>query len=288
MNFTHLKTVNKFVFILLIPFLFFSCQNKEHTQAAALLQQARSLHASGHFAEAKNAVDSISKVDSKAFPQIKAGLALLDSIRYGENIQIITQSESLLKEAEAGLEQQKRLFSYQINPAYQDQGDYFPKSCPQSLSGLGLYSGVKADGEMFLESVSDRSLKHNSVKVSASDGASVETAKVADDGANYRFQSGGKSVEVVHYSGKRENGAIAFIIVNRNKNLTVSLQGKSSASFTLSEQAKKGITDSYVLSHFFAQRDSLRFQIEKSKQLIKYLDSRKAKELTEKAKEQLK
>ena len=282
-----MKLLNKAVVFILLSVLFFSCK-KEYPQADVLLTRAEALYASGNFKAAKLTIDSIAKVAPKAFPQINAGLSLLDSVRYGENIQIVTQSDTLLKQVEARLEQQKGLFTYQLNPAYQDNGNYFPKSYPESLSGIGLYAGVEANGSLFLESVSNRSLQHSKLIVSTSDGASAETGIVTDDGGNYHFQSGGKSVEVVHFSGKRENGVAAFIVANHDKIQTVTLSGKASASFSLSNKAKKGISDSYTLSHLFTQRDSLRFLIEKSKQLIKYLDSRKEKEMTEKAKEHLK
>lgn len=282
-----MRIFHKIIVSILIPTLFFSCK-KEYPQADAMLAQARSLYASGNYAEAQKAINSIAKVAPKAFPQINAGLELLDSVRYGENIQIVTQSDSLLKEVESDIERQKALFTYEINSTYQDKGNYFPKVYPGSLLQMGLRAGVEADGELFLESISNRALKHSSVKVSASNGIFAETKTVTDDGANYHFQTAGKMVEVVHYSGKRENGMAAFIVANRNKNLTITLRGKSSASFTLSEQAKKGIADSYILSNLFSRRDSLRFQAEKSKQLIKYLDSREAKKIATKAQKQLK
>ncbi|MBP1617247.1 MAG: hypothetical protein H6Q14_1074 [Bacteroidetes bacterium] len=280
-----MKIFRKAVFLIFIFLVSFSCK-KGNPQADSLLSEARSLYASGHFAEAKRTLDSIPKVAPKAFPQMNAGLALLDSIRYGENIQVITQSDSLLKLIDAKIEQQKRLFTYEINPKYQEKGNYIPKAYPNSLAGIGLRSGVEADGQLFLESVADRPIKHVAVKAAAS-GLQAETMAVTDDGANYRFQVEGKSVEVVHYSGKRENGVAAFIAANQAKNITITLKGKSPTSFALSAQARKGISDSYALSKLFAERDSVRFSFEKSKQLVKYLDQKRAKEMIRKAEKQV-
>jgi hypothetical protein len=281
-----MKIFHKTLPLVFVSLAFVSCK-KEYPQADSLLNEARSLYASGRFVEAKKALDSIPKVAPKAFPQINAGLALLDSIRYGENIRIVTQSDSLLKLIGATIEQQKNLFTYQINPKYQEKGIYIPKAYPNSLTGIGLRSGVEGDGKLYLESVADRPIKHFAVVASVSGGQRAETEAVTDDGANYRFQVGGKSVEVVHYSGKRENGVAAFIKANQAKNITVTLKGKSIASFALSSQAKKGISDSYALSKLLAERDSVRFSLEKSKQLIKYLDKKRAKEMTRKAEKQL-
>lgn len=280
----NMKIFYKTLFLVFASLAFFSCK-KEYPQADSLLNEARSLYVSGHFAEAKKTLDSIQKVVPKAFPQINAGLALLDSIRYGENICVVTQSDSLLKLMDARIEQQKRLFSYQINPKYQEKGTYIPKAYPNPQAGMGLRSGVEASGKLYLESVADRPIKHVAVKAFSS-GQQAETMVVTDDGANYRFQVEGKSVEVVRYSGKRENGVAAFIVANRAKNIIVTLKGNSPTSFALSSQAKQGISDSYTFSKLLAQRDSVRFNMEKSKQLIKYLDQKRAREMAQKAQEQ--
>ncbi len=280
-----MKIFRKAVFLIFTFLVSFSCK-KDNSQVDSLLLQARSLYASGHFAEAKKTLDSIPKVAPKAFPQMNAGLALLDSIRYGENIQVITQSDSLLKLMEVKIERQKRLFTYEINPKYQEKGNYIPKAYPNSHAGIGLRSGVEADGKLYLESVADQPIRHVAVKASAS-GQGAETMAVTDDGANYRFQGEGGNIEVVHYSGKRENGVAAFITAHQAKNITITFKGKSPISFALSAQAKKGISDSHALSKLLAERDSVRFSMEKSKELIKYLDKKRATEMTRKAEKQL-
>ncbi|OJU33752.1 MAG: hypothetical protein BGN96_14255 [Bacteroidales bacterium 45-6] len=281
-----MKLFHKTLFLAFVSAAFFSCK-KEYPQADSLLSDARSFYASGHFAEAKKALDSIQKVSPKAFSQINAGLALLDSIRYGENIRIVTQSDSLLKLMEARIEQQKRLFTYEINPKYQDKGCYIPKAYPNSMAAMGFRSGVEADGKLYLESVADRPIKHFAAVASIPGGQRAETKAVTDDGANYRFQVEGQSAEVVRYSGKRENGVAAFIAANQTKNITVMLKATSPTSFTLTAQAKRGILDSYTLSRLLTTRDSVRFNLEKSKRLIKYLDKKRAKEMARKAEKQL-
>lgn len=78
-----------------------------------MLNQARSQYIAGQYVVAKKTIDSIAKVDPKAFVQINAGYDLLDSVRYAENIQTITNSENSLKDIESKLVKQKALFNYE-------------------------------------------------------------------------------------------------------------------------------------------------------------------------------
>jgi len=75
-----MKLFHKTLFLAFVSAAFFSCK-KEYPQADSLLSDARSFYASGHFAEAKKALDSIQKVSPKAFSQINAGFdaALLNN-----------------------------------------------------------------------------------------------------------------------------------------------------------------------------------------------------------------
>lgn len=63
---------------------------------------------------------------------------------------------------------------------------------------------MDADGKLFLESVSNQPIKHNATAVSVAGGNRAETFVVTDDGANYRSQVGGKTVETVHYLFREE------------------------------------------------------------------------------------
>lgn len=284
-----MKQLSILSLVCLCGLFLFSCK-KENPQANALLTRARLQYASGRFDETKKTIDSISKITPKAFRQINEGLALLDSVRYGENIHTINQSDSLIRLMEVKIDKQKKLFSFVFDRQYQEKGRYIPKANPFAAvpAQMGLRSGVEANGEMFLESIADRPLHHVSVKVQIPEGTYAETKAVSDEGANYRFQAGGKNIEVVHYNTKRMNGVAGFIVANEHKSISVILHGKNSASFSLPANAKKGIVDSYTLSRLMAERDSIRFNAEKSKLLIKYLDKQRARAIAEKAKEQLK
>jgi hypothetical protein len=71
-----------------------------------------------------------------------------------------------------------------------------------------------------------------------------------------------------------ENSVSKFIYVCSEKALTVSLKGKNPVSFPLTAAAKKAIADSYLLSMWIQQADSLKSLKEKSGILLKYLDKK--------------
>lgn len=278
----------KIIALIVLGLTLFSCNKGNDKQADTLLTRARALYAKQSYAAAKSTLDSISKVAPKAFPQISAGLDLLDSVRYGENIRTILQTDTLIKQTAEKITALKSRFYYKINPKYQDKGQYIPKIFSATGTGqTGLQSGLEADGSLFIESFCGKPIRHTKVKASAGN-ASAETLSVTDDGANFRFRSGSTYSETVHFAGKRENGLVAFIVANSNKNITISLIGSSTTSFPLSPAVRKALTDTYDLAKLFSERDSLGFKVQKSKMLIKYLDSKRAQAMTTRAEDNLK
>lgn len=285
-----MKKEIRLLWLLLYACLFVvGCQNKDHLQAEQLLQEARHLLAEGKYAEAKNKIKSIAEQDSLAFKQIRAGMALLDSIRYAENIRTIVQADSLIAACNHRTEKLKQKFVYQKDK-YQEQGVYIPRNLPFAPipTQMQLRAGVKAGGKLFLESVSNRSLQHNRIKVSCKEnGESAYTQPVTDEGANYRFRNGEMQAEVVRYTGERLGEVMAFIARNSDKLLTVTLLGRSSAHFALSRTEAQSLAETYRLSQSFAERDSLIFSKKRSESLLKYLDQRKAAEMQHRAEKDL-
>jgi hypothetical protein len=107
--------------------------------------------------------------------------------------------------------------------------------------------------------------------VRTKDGFFVETQQVDDDGLNFRFSNDGKRYEIVKFSDADENGLARFVYICSNVPMTVTLKGKNAIAFPLPEAARKGIADSYLLSVWMQQTDSLKALKEKSELLIKYL-----------------
>ncbi|NDV95405.1 hypothetical protein D0T84_10830 [Dysgonomonas sp. 521] len=269
-----MKSYHKSISILL--FLFLLACSSENKDAQKQLEIARQYYTQKEYTLAKQQLDSLKSKYPKAFPQLSAGLALLDSIRRGEDEKTIATCDSLIISFQPTVDQEKKLFSFQQNKQYQETGNYIPKeSVAAYITGTTLRSGVNENGRLFIESVFIGGQKHNKLKISAKDGSYVETMPVNDDGLNYRFTNMGKTYEIIHFTGASENGIAKFIFANFDKPLTATIEGQGKYTYTLSQQAKSAIAKSYQLSVMILQLDSLKTEKEKAEYRIYYLDNKK-------------
>ncbi|SBW02306.1 hypothetical protein [uncultured Dysgonomonas sp.] len=270
-----LRNTMVFLFIFL-----FACGAKDDG-AKLRLDSARRFYANKEYTLAKQEIDSVKILYPKAFDQIRASLAFLDTVRRAENEQIITQCDSLIAMHEPTLDKIKTLFSFQRNKEYQETGVFIPKESLTGgvITGTMLRSGVGEDGVLYIESVFVGSKqKHNRIKISAKDGSFAQSLAVTDDGLNYRFSNMGKEYEIIRFAGTSENGVAGFIFTNSNNPLTATLEGQGKYTYTLSQTTKSAISKSFQLSTMMLQLDSLKTAKEKAEYHIYYLDNKKDKE----------
>lgn len=266
------KTTVVFLFSLLL----FSCS--EDRGAKEYLSDAGKAYREGNYSLAKLKIDSIKMLFPKSFDEINAGFALMQEVRMAENQRNIIYCDSMLNEKYKQANEMLLRFDYVRDKRYQEFGDYYPKSYPypSSLSRNGIRSGVREKGTLFLESIlSGSTIKHNKVRVSTSDGNFAETLAVTSDGLNYRFNTLDKTYEIVRYSGSSENGVAGFIYTFRDKPVSIRFIGSRTITVTMTDAAKKGISDSFELSSLLLDIEQLKLEKEKSEALIRYLESRK-------------
>ncbi len=272
----YLRSAIVFLFIFLA-----SCGTKDDG-AALRLNKARELFSNKNYSQAKLEIDSLHILYPKAFDERKAGLALLDTIRKEENIQIINECDSLIKRYTPELEKIKSLFSFQRNKEYQETGTYIPReSVANTITGTTFRSGVTEEGKLYLESVFMGQQKHDRIKIAARDGSFAESLPVKDDGLNYRFSNMGNNYEIIRFAGETENGIAKFIYSNQDKPLTLTLLGTRTYSYTLSQTIKSAVSKSFQLSTMMLQLDSLNKAKEEAEFRNYYLDNKKGKKAKE-------
>ncbi len=260
---------------LLLLFLL-SCGNRG-SGARAYLEEAGRAYESGNYELAKLKIDSIKILFPEAFDEINAGFDLMQEIRMAENLRNISYCDSMLQQHYAVLNEMLLLFDYVRDSRYQEFGEYYPKVYPHrsSLNRNGLRSGVRENGELFIESVlSGNAIQHHQIRVTAADGSFAETGIVTADGLNYRFSTLDRSYEIVRFSGRDENGVAAYIHTYSDRPLTVHFIGNRTISVPLTDAAKKGISQSFELSTLLLDIEGLKFEKERSEVLIRYLESR--------------
>lgn len=267
------------VWWLIIPLLLVSCSAKDNG-AQTLLDEARRLYQAKEYTLAKQQIDSISARYPKSIDERKAALALLDSVRRDEQLHIIAVCDSLIDINTPLIESLKKGFVFQRDKKYQEKGFYIPKETASDgrITSTMLRSGVEEDGKVYVESIFvGGGKKHNKVKVSVKDGSFAETLAVNDDGLNYRFSNMGVEYEIIKFGGTDENGLTRFISANKDKPLTLSLEGQAKYSYTLSPALKTALSKSHQLSTVMLQMDSLKTEKEKAEIHIKYLNEKQKK-----------
>lgn len=253
------------VILTLFAVFSFACSSKDEG-AKLHLEAARNFYQQGKFDLAKQEIDSINLVYTKAIAERKASLGLLDSVRRGENDYTIKVCDSLITLYTPEVDKYKKDFIFQQNKEYQETGTFVPKITASggTITGTTLRSGVGEDGVLYLESVFVGGQKHNQIKVSAKDGTFVQSLPVTDEGLLYRFSNMGKSYEVIRFQGAHENGIAKFIYANKDNPLTIVLEGKNKYTYTLSQTLKSAVSKSYQLSVMMLQLDSLKTEKEKA------------------------
>ncbi len=267
---------SKYTFILFLLILVtVSCGDKKDPQAVQYLANIRSLYEKGEYETALQQIDSIQALFPKAFQEIKEALALKQDVRRASDEKLITNSDSLIAIYQPKIDSVKKLFIYRKEKE-DDYGIYIPKTISSDMpNATTLRSGVNDNGSMYIESVYIGGQIHNAIKVSTKDGTSAETLSIEGDGFVFRFSHMGKQYEVVQATSVHDNGLASFIFANANNPLTVTLKGKNTTSFALPAIQKKAITDSYQLSKFLLQQDSLATAKDKAQMRIKYLNAKR-------------
>jgi len=274
-----MKTVGFLFFVSLL--LFLSACSDPHKGAQEHLDHARLLYIEKDFEQSKAKIDSIQILYPKSYEQIKGGIALLDSVRMGENISAIAKYDSLITALQPSIDSLKSFFRYERDKQYQEegQGSYIPKEMygGQAITTTALRSGVSENGALYIESVFVGSQLHDRLRITAKEGDSAETLPEVEDGFNFRFANLGQQYEVIRFVGKKENGVGAFIFTNQDKSLTVTLSGGGVNSYILTTDTKKNIARSYMLSMMMHQQDSLKTEREKAEYKIHYLKEQRVK-----------
>ena len=264
-----------FSILTLAIFIFIACGEKRNDEAIQYLSDIYSNYENGEYEKALSMIDSFQTLHPKAFKEIKEGLSFKQDVRRALNLQQITYCDSLISVYQPKIDSIKQLFVLQKDKEYQQRGIYIPKSVnTNTLSGTMLRAGVYEDGALYIESVYLGGQLHEKIKVSTKDNQFAESLPVTDDGLNFRFTHAGQQYEVIKVMPNHDNGLANFIYSYSKQPLTVTLDGKNKMSFTLSNSQKKAITDSYQLSTWILQKDSLLSERGKAETLIKYLDSK--------------
>lgn len=233
--------------------LFSGACSKKNNPAAEQYQKAEELYRQGDYARAKVAIDSIAKIDPRAFDEIRAGMQLMRRVDLSINERNLAYVDSLLPIRQAFQKDLLSKFKLQKDEKYQEEGNYVFKKDRNagSVNRSCLRIQVTEDGQMQLMSVysGTTKLNHESVKVELPDGTFALTSVIPYDGANnYRFVNAGNTTEVVTYKGKQMRSVADLVYNSNGAKIKVSYEGKRPFSFIMDNNTREAISASYELA----------------------------------------
>ena len=246
--------MKRIFFISIIGLALFSGScSKKNNPAAEQYQKAEELYRQGDYARAKVAIDSIAKIDPRAFDEIRAGMQLMRRVDLSINERNLAYVDSLLPIRQAFQKDLLSKFKLEKDEKYQKEGNYVFKKDRNagSVNRSCLRIQVTEDGQMQLMSVyfGTTKLNHESVKVELPDGTFALTSVIPYDGANnYRFVNDGNTTEVVTYKGKQMRSVADLVYNSNGAKIKVSYEGKRPFSFIMDNNTREAISASYELA----------------------------------------
>lgn len=270
-----MKIFNRTLILFTGLLLALSCNKNNNPEAIQYLNNIRSVYEKGEYKTAILKIDSMEVLFPKAFDEIKEALALKQEVRRASDEKQITDCDLLLSTYRPKIDSIKRFFVYRKEKE-DDYGIYIPKTIAGDVpSAITLRSGVNDNGSMYIESVYIGIHTHQIIRASTKDGKFAESLPIEGDGFVFRFIHMNKQYEIIQATSAHDNGLAKFLFAYANSPLTISLKGSGTTTFALSSIQRKAIADSYQLSQFMLQADSLNNAKDKAQLRIKYLDAKR-------------
>ena len=245
-----------FGIVVAVSLLFVSCDNNE--EALNFYHKAKEAYENGDFLKVKELSDSIKAADNTAFDEIRAGLQLSRKAELAINEQTLLYADSMLRVLQTETNNLLNDFELAKDEEYQTAGElrykHDPNRATQTKSCLRVY--VTEDGELILMSIhsGSTSIKHESFKLSLSDGTYIMSDVIPyDEANNYRYSTNGMYVETITYKEPKTTSIAQFVVDSKGAPITITYDGKKPYKYTMEKSTRKAIIECYRLSELIKQ-----------------------------------
>lgn len=273
--------MKKLILFACISCMLFSCEDVEK-KAGEKLQAARTAFEQGNYNEAKMLIDSIKILYPKAFETRRAGIGLMQEVELQEQEKSLVYLDSMLQAKQKEFEAVKSKFTFEKDAEYQKIGNYLHPSqvIEKNLHRSFLRFQVNEKGEMSMTSIycGPRNIHHIAVKVIAPDGSFAETPASKD---SYETTDLGEKIEKADYKLGEDGSVMAFINLNKDKNLKVNYLGEHPYSTTMTPADRQALASVYELAQLLSSMTEINKNIEEANLKIEFVK----KKMTEKKEE---
>ncbi len=261
-----------FVIFFIISILIISCnpRKEQEKQADVRLKKIEQLINENSLNAAKIQIDSIHLLFPKLVEKRKIAAALNDTIVRRESARNLAYCDSILPFKQHEADSIQKNFRFEKDTVYQQFGNFVYKNQRTESNSNRTYLKTYVDENADFYLISNYTggkIEHISVRVSMND-MFAQTDSIETTNANYHsFDDGGTHWETVTFKNEADKGVTSFISQYSKERLKVTLQGKKTYVYYLSEGDKTAISETYNL--WIVKKDVIKLLKEIKKSTIK-------------------
>lgn len=266
-----MKIMKKAVFLACLCCTLFSCSNVEK-KAGEKLRAAREAFQRGDYSEAKIQIDSIKILYPKAFETRREGIGLMQQVELKEQEKTLVYLDSMLQDKQKEVDALKKNYTFEKDAEYQRTGNYLHPSqvIEKNLHRSYLRFQVDETGVMSMISIycGPHNIHHLAVKVTAPDGSFAETPASKD---SYETTDLGEKIEKADYKLGEDGNVIAFLNLNKDKNIRVNYLGERSYATVMTPNDRKAVAAVYELAQLLSSITEIKREMEEANLKIEFV-----------------
>ena len=266
-----MKIMKKAAFLACLCCTLFSCSNVEK-KAGEKLQAAREAFERGDYSEEKIQIDSINILYPNAFETRREGIGLMQQEELKEHEKTLVYLDSMLQEKQKEVDAIKKNYTFEKDAEYQKIGNYLHPSqvIEKNLHRSYLRFQVDETGVMSMTSIycGPHNIHHLAVKVTAPDGSFAETPASKD---SYETTDLGEKIEKADYKLGEDGNVIAFLNLNKDKNIRVHYLGERSYATVMTPNDRKAVAAVYELAQLLSSITEIKKNMEEANLKIEFV-----------------
>ena len=266
-----MKIMKKAAFLACLCCTLFSCSNVEK-KAGEKLQAAREAFERGDYSEAKIQIDSIKILYPKAFETRREGIGLMQQVELKEQEKTLVYLDSMLQEKQKEVDTIKKNYTFEKDAEYQKIGNYLHPSqgIEKNLHRSYLRFQVDETGVMSMTSIycGPHNIHHLAVKVTAPDGSFAAPPASKD---SYDTTDLGEKIEKADYKLGEDGNVIAFLNLNKDKNIRVHYLGERSYATVMTPNDRKAVAAVYELAQLLSSITEIKKNMEEANLKIEFV-----------------
>ena len=249
-----------------------ACGNGIEKKANEKLTVARAAYERGDYEEAKLQIDSIKILYPKAFEARKAGQELMLDVELKAQQKILAYLDSALQSKQEAFDAIKDKYTLEKDAEYQQVGNYIwpTQAIEKNLHRSFLRFQVNEQGIMSMTSIycGPHNIHHLAVKVTAPDGSFAETPASKD---SYETTDLGEKIEKADYKLGEDGNVIAFLNLNKDKNIRVHYLGERSYATVMTPNDRKAVAAVYELAQLLSSITEIKKNMEEANLKIEFV-----------------